>query len=191
MKLHENPRSLGAGNKGENMTVRVTGIIDLTGNFRLRQMNESDISQVMGIENSSFANPWSKSSFLRELIMPASSFLVAVRDEFVVGYMGYWLIEDEAQIMNVAVHLEYRRKGIANKILKYVIGMIFESGVKNVYLEVRKGNAAARVLYNKLGFKEIGVRKQYYEEEKEDAVLMRKKLFDAGNTTLESPGGLL
>ena len=142
----------------------------MTTQMHIRPMRASDLDTVLEIEQLSFVSPWSWDSFKQELVKSYGLCYIAEKDEQVVGYAIAWRIEDELHIANVAVHPDYRRRGIGQSLINFLL-----EGNKSVPwtgLEVRRGNTAARALYKKLGFQEVGIRRNYYEAEGEDAVLM-------------------
>ncbi len=145
-------------------------------------MQNEDIEQVMEIEEASFSNPWSKNAFESELDgnNRYAYYLVARADEGIVGYLGTWFIVDEAHITNIAVKPSARRMGIG----KLLINSLFEQAklrkVMGVTLEVRVTNLPAQNLYNQLGFKAVGFRPEYYQDNGEDALIMWKILDGAG-----------
>jgi ribosomal-protein-alanine N-acetyltransferase len=138
-------------------------------------MKEEDLSAVRAIEVVSFSNPWSDNTFRGEIQNTSVSFpLVVVRkpgDE-VVGYIVFWHIREDVQVNNIAVHPDFRGKGIAEALMRHVIGRVRESGATFMTLEVRPSNTAAVMLYKKLGFEILGTRKNYYTNPNEDAYLM-------------------
>lgn len=145
------------------------------GAFRLRRMTRRDLPEVLGIERRSFSNPWPPSTFEGEIQNQGLSFPIVVVDEGtgrIAGYVIYWIIRDEAQINNVAVHPDYRRRRVGETMLREILAALRTESVEFISLEVRAGNAAARALYEKLGFKQIGIRKEYYTNPVEDAVVM-------------------
>lgn len=135
-------------------------------------MEESDIYDILEISSLSFAISWSKDSYLQELRNPIAKYLVAKINNKVVGFVGTWVVLDESHITNIAVHPNYRNHGIASKLLEGLITHCKSLGCVAFTLEVRDSNKAAQSLYMKHGFKNAGVRKGYYEDNKEDAILM-------------------
>lgn len=135
-------------------------------------MEEKDIDEVLDISSVSFSIPWSKSSYIQELTNPVAKYFVAKIDNKVVGFIGTWMILDESHITNIAVHPNYRKQGIASMLLKKLLNHCKNQGCIAYTLEVRSGNKAARSLYEKHNFKQDGIRKGYYEDNKEDAILM-------------------
>lgn len=139
------------------------------------EMRPEHLDQVVEIEKVSFPSPWSRQAFACELLQNNFAFyIVALTEGKVVGYGGMWLILDEAHITNVAVHPDYRKKNIGRALLLGMISHAVLTGITGMTLEVRPSNAAARHLYATLGFKERGVRKRYYTDTNEDAIIMWK-----------------
>ena len=138
-----------------------------------RQMEVADIDQVFEIEVTSFATPWSKEAFYNELTKNrfAVYTLLEVEDA-IAGYCGSWVIVDEAHITNIALLPEYRGRKLGEALLLKVMETVRNMGAKTMTLEVRVSNTAARSLYRKLGFQEGGIRKQYYTDNLEDALVM-------------------
>lgn len=138
-------------------------------------MKDADLPAVREIEALSFSNPWSDATFRGEIQNKGISFpmiIVRPEDGRVAGYIMYWQIRDEVQINNVAVHPDFRGKGIGEAALRLVLKEVREQGAVFATLEVRVSNAAAVRLYEKLGFKILGTRKGYYTNPVEDAYVM-------------------
>ena len=145
--------------------------------IRIEQMEEKDVEEVMAIERASFLSPWTRSMFLRELRDNSSSCFLAARiDKTVVGYGIFSSILDKAHIGNLAVHPGFRRMKIAERLLTALLDRVKSKGIKEVNLEVRAGNVPAQNLYAKFGFKETGRHRRYYQDTREDALLMSLKL---------------
>jgi ribosomal-protein-alanine N-acetyltransferase len=147
--------------------------------FFFRRMQVRDLPAVMEIEQLSFSHPWHETTFRGELQNLSISFpVVAERtaDGRVLGYIIYWKIRDDVQINNIAVHPDARRFGLGEALLRRALDQVRAEGAAFVSLEVRVTNAAARRLYEKLGFETFGVRKDYYTHPDEDAVVMAKYL---------------
>ena len=143
--------------------------------IHIREMTLDDVEQVYRLEESIFSIPWSKTSFENSIKGKDTLFIVAEKEEKIVGYLGMYLFSQEADISNVAVSKEYRRQHIANQLLEYILTQAKARGVKNVTLEVRETNVAAIKLYEKKGFCEAGIRKNYYKEPTENALIMWKQ----------------
>jgi ribosomal-protein-alanine N-acetyltransferase len=138
-------------------------------------MKESDISVVHVIEELSFSNPWSDATFLGEVQNEGISFpavIVHEPDQKVAGYIIYWQVRDEVQINNIALHPDFRGRGIGEAALTAVLKEVRGKGATFVTMEVRPSNMPAVSLYRKLGFKVLGTRKGYYGNPVEDAYVM-------------------
>ena len=139
------------------------------------EMNAAHVSQVAALEKICFADPWSEMSIASELQNLWSYWLVALEGDRVIGYVGSQSSIDEADIMNVAVHPDYRRQGIAENLINTLIAELKKRGCHALLLEVRASNTPAITLYEKLGFAQVGCRKNYYRNPKEDALILRKE----------------
>ncbi|MBP2632721.1 MAG: ribosomal-protein-alanine acetyltransferase [Firmicutes bacterium] len=137
-----------------------------------REMTIADLDAVVTVENQSFVSPWSRQAFCDELYNQLAHYLLAVMEETVIGYVGMWLIIDEAHITNVAVLPSYRKLGIGKCMMQKALDVAKERGAVSMTLEVRPSNAPALALYKNLGFEHAGVRKNYYEDTQEDAIIM-------------------
>ena len=142
-------------------------------------MTMQDVEQVIELDRASFSLPWPERSFKYELEQnEASRCWVAELDSQVVGMIVTWLIVDEVHVATFAVSPAHRRRGIAQRLLAHTLLDSFRSGAEKAYLEVRKGNLPARALYEKFGFVEVGIRKKYYQDNGEDAVMMNLEHID-------------
>jgi len=141
-------------------------------NLTFKQMAQDDIDQVVQVEENSFNNPWSKQSFCEEAANPVAYYLLSLTAGEIIGYVGVWFILDEAHITNVAVLPEYRKQGIGGQMMREILRIAKNNGAVAMTLEVRPSNVSALALYNKLGFVSEGIRKQYYEDNGEDAIIM-------------------
>jgi ribosomal-protein-alanine N-acetyltransferase len=143
---------------------------------KLDYMRKEDVDQVLAIEHASFTMPWSRNLFLSEFRSPTiSTLIVALADSpvrTVIGFTVFWIVADEMHILNLAVSPEFRRKGIARKLVLAALKRAHEKGARRAFLEVRMSNAAAQKLYSNLGFAGTGVRRDYYDSPIEDAVVM-------------------
>ena len=142
----------------------------------LRPARESDLTEIARIERSCFADPWSEDSFRRLLDVPPATFLVAVAspEAPIAGYIVAFAVEEDAEILNVAVDTPFRGRGLAGQMLDAVLIDLAARRVRHAFLEVRESNAAALALYGSRGFAEIGRRKGYYRRPTEDALVMRR-----------------
>jgi len=175
----------------------------------IRPMHGDDITQVMDIERESFPSMWPQTAYRRELQNKVARYFVITeaaeepapegaapglwgtirrivggeaegRDERVLGFIGVWLLVGEAHIVTVAVREEYRRLGIGERLVIAAIETALEYDQEVLTLEVRKSNEAAQLLYQKYGFDRVGLRKRYYTDNHEDAVLMTTPDINAG-----------
>jgi len=137
-------------------------------------MSPEHLDQVFEIERASYPAPWSRQVFSSEIKNTFAHYIVAVINEQVAGYGGMWLILEEAQITNVAVHPDYRMNNIGKLLMLELIRRAALMGIFKMTLEVRPSNLVARHLYTALGFVEKGVRKKYYTDNNEDAIIMWK-----------------
>lgn len=149
--------------------------------LRMEEMTRTDLAEVLTIERSSFANPWSQACFEREMEKPYASLQVArltVADNVnpVLGYICFWLVADEIQITNLAVHIGYRRLGVGKRLLLHALALGYSTGARLAVLEVRVSNKPARLLYEGYGFVAVQKRPRYYAESREDALVMRLHL---------------
>ena len=138
-------------------------------------MNETHVAQVAALEKICFSDPWSENSVASELVNPLSCWLVAEEDGVVAGYVGSQTVIDESDMMNVAVHPDHRRKGIAEALVTELVEALKKRESRCLTLEVRASNEPAKALYEKLGFTQVGLRKNYYRNPKEDALILRKE----------------
>ena len=141
----------------------------------LTEMKAEHVPQVAQLEKTCFADPWSEMSIAHELESIWSYWLVAVDGDTVAGYIGSQSSIDESDIMNVAVHPDYRRQGIAECLINKLVEDLSGRGSHALMLEVRASNDPAIALYHKLGFVQVGCRKNYYRNPKEDALILRKE----------------
>jgi len=142
-------------------------------------MVEIDLPSVMEIENISYPNPWHLSSFKGEIDnRPISNpYVVIYRPlEKIIGYIIYWHIRNEVQISNIAISPDYRQMGVGEGVLRKVLVEMRHKEAEFVFLEVRPSNLTARCLYEKMGFTILGLRKGYYRNPSEDAIVMGKSL---------------
>ena len=141
----------------------------------IERMNSSHVAQIAQLEKICFSDPWSEKSVASELDNKLAFWLVAVEEERVAGYIGSQTVMDETDMMNVAVHPDFRRQGIAEALVNTLVENLKKMGSRCLTLEVRASNAPAIALYEKLGFAEIGRRKNYYRNPREDALILRKE----------------
>jgi ribosomal-protein-alanine N-acetyltransferase len=156
----------------------------------LRPAVEHDLREVVRIEKLCFADPWTEESFRRLLAGEPAIFLVAVTppDSAIAGYAIAFSIDEDAEVLNVAVEPSFRGKGLAGQMLDAVLIELRARGVRTAFLEVRESNRAARALYGSRGFTEIGRRHRYYRRPVEDALVMRRVLEVAEGDAERSAG---
>lgn len=152
-----------------------------------RAMRLEDIPDVMVIEHESFSLPWTEQAFRSEMTMNHfARYVIMEVDGVPAGYAGMWTVVDEAHITNIAVRTAYRGRKLGEQLLSELLDMAQALELERATLEVRVSNDVARNLYIKTGFREIGIRKGYYSDNNEDAVIMWIDLQDhprtAGNT---------
>lgn len=139
-------------------------------------MTIDHVPQVAQLEKICFCDPWSEKSIASELSNPLALWLVAEEDGVVVGYIGSQTVPPESDVMNVAVHPDHRRKGIAQALVTALWEALKEQGNERLTLEVRASNAPAIALYEKMGFTQVGLRRNYYRNPKEDACILQLSL---------------
>jgi ribosomal-protein-alanine N-acetyltransferase len=137
-------------------------------------MTEKDLDEVVEVERQSFPTPWSKGLFAKELGIPfARAFVAQEKDSGkVVGYLCFWLVDGESHILNLAVHPRRRREGIGTRLLAFGLDYCRGQGVRQITLEVRRSNVKAMSLYRSFQFQPQGVRRKYYTDSGEDAIVM-------------------
>ena len=142
--------------------------------YIITPMTHEHIPQIAALELLCFAVPWSKDAFANEIKNNLASYNVMLDGEKVIGYYGLWHVLDEGHITNIAIHPDYRRKGLGSEMLSHMINNAELVCIKHLTLEVRASNTAARALYSKHGFIPAGIRHKYYSNNNEDAVIMNK-----------------
>ena len=139
-------------------------------------MTQNHVAAIAELEKLCFSDPWSENSIAYELTSRLSYWLVAQEEGVVVGYIGSQSVLGESDMMNVAVHPEHRRKGIAEALIRALSYGLKDRGNVCLTMEVRASNDSAIALYDKLGFQQVGCRPNYYRNPKEDALILRKAL---------------
>lgn len=138
-----------------------------------RLLNKDDIEDILKIEHESFTLPWTREAFQNEFSINQFAVYVGLEDDGkLIGYCGVWIIIDEAHITNVAILPQYRGKKLGEALMRKVMEMAVEREVKTMTLEVRISNDVAQSLYRKLGFQDGGIRKNYYTDNQENALVM-------------------
>lgn len=144
----------------------------------------NDLDPLLRLERRCFERPWPKGAFAQELELPDAQIWLAFdadaeRDADPVGYVDFWLVGGEVSILNVACDPERRRRGLGRSLLDVVIARATEAECHAVFLEVRRSNAAGLALYRAAGFHQVGIRKAYYADNNEDAIVMSRRLDSA------------
>jgi len=139
-------------------------------------MIRADLDEVMAIERTSFRHPWSSRFFLEELQVACARSVLAEINGKIVGYVLFWLLPEEVDIHNIAVHTDFRRQGIGHVLLQQVAEQARSRNSTRITLEVRVSNLPAQNLYKSLGFVSKGLRKGYYSDDGEDALMMALEL---------------
>ena len=137
------------------------------------KMSFNDVERVEEIEKLCFSIPWSQKQFIDELSLNSHAhYHVIKHKQQIVGYMGLWKIIDEGHITNIAINPNFKRMGFGSFLLKHVLDFCISENINSLTLEVRKSNTPAIELYKKYGFAESGIRKAYYSDNNEDAIIM-------------------
>ena len=148
----------------------------MTRGLLIRRAGLADVTAIWAIEQASFSTPWSRWSFLSELGHRNSHTLVigpaSPHPWQTWGYLIFWVVLDEMHILNLAVHPDHRRGGIAQRLLAEGLAQAGTLGAELAWLEVRPSNTPARALYKSFGFREVGRRPRYYDDTQEDALLL-------------------
>jgi ribosomal-protein-alanine N-acetyltransferase len=154
----------------------------------LRSMSQEDVPQVTEIDREAFPTQWPPANYERELKNGLAHYIVACDEgrQYITGFAGLWMLVDEAHITNIAVREKHRRKGIGEGLLIGVIELAIELGAQLITLEVRASNSEAQKLYAKYGFVRVGLRRGYYTDNREDAVLMSIEDAKSAKVQLES-----
>ena len=154
--------------------------------FTIRKMTLEDVPSVIDLDRKSFSLPWPERSFRFELTAnSASRCWVADFEGKIVGMIVAWLIIDEAHVATLATHPDFRRQGIAQKLLSHALLHLMADGARSSFLEVRESNLAAQEMYRKFGYEASGRRPRYYRDNDEDAILMNLASLKAERLTFE------
>lgn len=141
--------------------------------FGIYRMELSDLNEVLDIEEESFSLPWSRWMFERELEENERSHFFVLKDgSRVLGYIGFWIVFDEAHILTIAVRKDFRHRGIGTILMASALIAAYEMGAQRATLEVRLANTNAQKMYEKFGFEIVSVRKKFYTDTGEDAYVM-------------------
>jgi [ribosomal protein S18]-alanine N-acetyltransferase len=141
--------------------------------YVFRYMREEDIDQVLEVEHASFTTPWSREAFYNEIHNNKFAVYIVLEEENqIIGYCGTWVVIDEAHVTNVAIMPGYRGKKLGEALMTKLMSVARELGARSMTLEVMVTNHVAQSLYRKLGFQNGGIRKNYYSDNQEDALVM-------------------
>ncbi len=155
----------------------VSGAEDLRPGILVRHMRDGDVERVAEIESFAFSSPWKATTFKLLLDRPGAVLMVLeVPPARVAGYAVLWCIQDQGELANIAVIPEFRNQRLGAYLLDHILNEAQERTVESLYLEVRVSNFRARSMYASRGFEEIGVRRDYYENPREDARILMKRL---------------
>lgn len=138
--------------------------------MKIIKMTEAHAQSLAELDKICFSVPWSENSFREEAENALAKYFVAEDNGKIIGYSGVWCVQDEGQITNIAVLPEYRRQGVASKLLEHLVNECRE--LSQLVLEVRESNSGALALYEKYGFKKVGMRKNFYHSPTENAIIM-------------------
>lgn len=163
---------------------------DIVSALRYEAMRVADLDEVLAIEQASFSTPWSRAAYHRELITNGyATYLIGRLDGHVITYGGMWVILDEAHVTNIAVDPGFRARGAGRRTMAALEERAAQLGASRMTLEVRVSNLAARRLYEALGYHGTGVRRNYYSDTHEDAMVMWKDLGPPPSGGRPSGGG--
>lgn len=139
----------------------------------IRKMKTSDIDGVLEVERASFTSPWTKEVFFQEIVKNKHAhYFVSIVNGDIIGYAGLWIVLSDAQVTNIAIHPNFRGNKFGEKLFHYIFHYAIKQGVQRLSLEVRTSNIAAQRMYRKFGLVPGGIRKGYYTDNKEDAIIM-------------------
>lgn len=144
--------------------------------LRYERLRPGYLDEILTIENEAYPEPWTRGMFRQEIRSPQSHFFVAFLDETLVGYGGFWLVEDEAHITSITIRDGYRGQGLGRQLTMFILDYAAKVGARLATLEVRESNIPALNLYQDIGFEAVGRRKGYYNHGHEDAIVMLKQL---------------
>ncbi|WP_075983426.1 ribosomal protein S18-alanine N-acetyltransferase [Bacillus massilinigeriensis] len=140
---------------------------------KFRLMTEEDIDQILKIEHASFSLPWSRDAFVNEMTRNQYALYIVLEEgDLIIGYCGMWVVVDEAHVTNIAILPEYRGQKLGEALMRKAMAAAKENGAATMTLEVRVTNIVAQSLYRKLGFQDGAIRKNYYTDNSEDALVM-------------------
>lgn len=146
--------------------------------YQIREMTAMDVHGVAAVEQDVFTTAWSAEMFAEEMNNELTTYLLVCMDEEIIGFAGFWLVVDEAQVTNIAIKQDWQSRGYGRVLVNSLMQSAKKKGAGSISLEVRVSNKRALKLYAKLGFKKVGIRPGYYQDNGENAILMTCKLLD-------------
>lgn len=144
--------------------------------YNIRNMAMDDVAGVAEVEHDVFTTAWSPEMFAEEMNNELTTYLVVCIEQEIIGFAGFWLVVDEAQVTNIAIKQDWQSRGYGRVLVRTLMQAAQTKGAVNISLEVRQSNKRAYKLYKKLGFQEVGIRPGYYLDNSENAILMSAKL---------------
>lgn len=144
----------------------------MTDDYLIQKMAESDLPEVLAIETASFPTPFTINLFRMELNLNVAHLFVIRKEAKVIGYVDFWRVGPEVHLITIGVHPDFRRRGVGTKLIEFMLGEARKNRVETVSLDVRPSNAAGLKLYEKFGFRQAGVRRRYYQDNDEDALVL-------------------
>lgn len=144
--------------------------------LRFVSIEKHHLSAILPLEHAAYPDPWTQGMFYQEIRNATSHFYLVFEEDTLVAYGGFWMILEEIHITKLTVAPAYRARGMGRRLMGFLERQGWQAGGRVIRLEVRESNAPARKLYEKLGFEEIGIRKNYYTVSPEDAIVMMKNL---------------
>ncbi|HEX5038193.1 MAG TPA: ribosomal protein S18-alanine N-acetyltransferase [bacterium] len=144
----------------------------MTDDYLIQKMTESDLPEVLAIESASFPTPFTINLFRMELNLNVAHLFVIRKDGKVIGYIDFWRVGPEVHLITIGVQPDFRRRGVGTKLIEFMLGEARKNRVETVSLDVRPSNAAGLKLYQKFGFRQAGVRRRYYQDNDEDALVL-------------------
>ena len=144
----------------------------MTGDTLIQKMTEADLPEVLGIENVSFPTPFTVNLFRMELNLNVAHLFVIRKEGKVIGYIDFWRVGPEVHLITIGVHPDFRKRGVGTQLIDFMLGEARKNRVETVSLDVRPSNAAGLKLYEKFGFRQAGIRRRYYQDNDEDALVL-------------------
>jgi ribosomal-protein-alanine N-acetyltransferase len=163
------------------MEVSTKGLFPSAGNVQIMPMTKKHLKDVIRIEQQEYVQPWTSTLFVSEMAQRTTRrYTVALAEKVVIGYTGLMLIDEEGHVNTLTVDGAWQRRGVASLLLLDLARAAVKAGARHLTLEVREHNEAAKALYMRFGFAPVGIRKNYYAETSEDAIIMWARDIDNG-----------